>query len=81
VRERALERGRAPRDGARELDDAKRRQEFQQRLGIRKPFRKLPERNYASSNSIRKLVSSSSIAFAFAPGPCSLSLKCLHRRQ
>src|SRR2546421_3378295 len=35
----------------------------------------------SSSNSIRKLVSSSSIAFASAPGACSLALKCLHRRQ
>ena len=35
----------------------------------------------SSSNSIRKLVSSSSIAVASAPGPCSLALKCFHRRQ
>src|SRR2546423_438039 len=35
----------------------------------------------SSSNSIRKLVSSSSIALASAPGPRALALKCLHRRQ
>src|SRR5947208_11830659 len=35
----------------------------------------------SSSNSIRKLVSSSSIAVASAPGPCPPALKRLHRLQ